>query len=433
MNEAEPSAESVYGKTFWLTYVANTCLVVANSLLFRYADFVSHLGGGELMLGWLVGIGAVGSLAMRLAQGRAIDAYGPRRVWTISIACLSASIAAHLALLAAPSVGSAAAFPLRVLLNTSLAGAFGAQLTFLTLYAPPGRTAEILGSLGSSGFVGMMIGPFLGDAIFARAASEATALRLLFSASAAFAAAALVAAWFAAGRLKLRAAKRHAPMRLVLLRYRPGPTLIAAVVMGVGLALPQTFVRTHAASIGIERIGPFFAVYAPTAFLVRLSAFRLPTYFGTRPVILVGFLFMIAGVLALQFAESIAGLLLPAALMGTAHALSFPTVMAEGAVAFPVRYRGLGTTLMLGAFDAGVMVSSPLIGLILDRARAWGLPPYPTMFTAVAGLITAGLVAYFLGGLRKSEPSVDALPEPARQTEVEPTIAPEPEPACCEA
>lgn len=411
MTEENTTPERVYGRTFWLTYVANTCLVVANSLLFRYADFVDHLGGGELMLGWIVGVGAVGSLTMRLVQGLAIDAYGPRRVWTISIACLSVAIAAHVALLLAPGAGFAVAFPLRVLFNTSLAGAFGAQLTFLTLFAPPGRTAEVLASLGSSGFVGMMIGPFLGDWIFAAGGARDRSLTLLFSAAAGFSAIALVAAWFAASRLQLSAPPRRRPaMNLVLLRYFPTPALIAAVVMGVGLALPQTFVRTHAASLGIERIGPFFAVYAPTAFVARLAAFRLPTLVGTRPLILAGFGVLTAGVFALQFAQSIAGLMVPAALLGTAHALLFPMVMAEGATAFPVRYRGLGTTLMLGAFDAGVMVSSPLIGLILDRAAAWGLAPYPAMFTAVSLVIAAGLVAYLAGAARAAK---TALVSPA--------------------
>jgi hypothetical protein len=48
-----------------LAYVANLTVSVAVALLFRYADLVSVLGGSEWHLGWIVGLGMVGSLAMR--------------------------------------------------------------------------------------------------------------------------------------------------------------------------------------------------------------------------------------------------------------------------------------------------------------------------------------------------------------------------------
>ena len=43
--------------------------MIGHSLLFRYADVVFFLGGSELLLGTIVGVGMIGSLAMRLAQG----------------------------------------------------------------------------------------------------------------------------------------------------------------------------------------------------------------------------------------------------------------------------------------------------------------------------------------------------------------------------
>ena len=43
--------------------------------LFRYADFVTCLGGSEYELGWIVGVGMLGSIAMRIFQGVGIDRY----------------------------------------------------------------------------------------------------------------------------------------------------------------------------------------------------------------------------------------------------------------------------------------------------------------------------------------------------------------------
>lgn len=47
---------SVYGRTFWLAYIANTLLVLANSLTFRFAELVVFLGGTEDRVGDIVAI-----------------------------------------------------------------------------------------------------------------------------------------------------------------------------------------------------------------------------------------------------------------------------------------------------------------------------------------------------------------------------------------
>ncbi|MGH7194855.1 MAG: hypothetical protein ACREJM_15170, partial [Candidatus Saccharimonadales bacterium] len=55
---AQPKARphrdgAAFGTPFWCTYVANSLMLVAISLLYRYGDFVSFLGGNEVDLGWL--------------------------------------------------------------------------------------------------------------------------------------------------------------------------------------------------------------------------------------------------------------------------------------------------------------------------------------------------------------------------------------------
>ena len=71
---AEPAA--AYGRPFWLAYLSNS-LIGGRGVAFRYADFVTLLGGTEFHLGWIVGVGMVGSLLIRLALGSCIDRYGP--------------------------------------------------------------------------------------------------------------------------------------------------------------------------------------------------------------------------------------------------------------------------------------------------------------------------------------------------------------------
>ena len=62
MRWSDTNSRSVYGREFWCTYVSNTALMVAISLMYRYANFVEFLGGNEWNVGLIVGVGMVGSL-----------------------------------------------------------------------------------------------------------------------------------------------------------------------------------------------------------------------------------------------------------------------------------------------------------------------------------------------------------------------------------
>ena len=155
---------TLYGPAFWLAYLANTALMIAVGVMFRYADFVTYLGGTEYELGWIVGIGMLGAISMRVLLGVAIDRYGAGRIWIGSLLLVAVSLLGHVWItqLNAPWVYLA-----RILYTTGLAGAFGASITFISQRAPAHRTGEAIGALGSSGFIGMAIGPVVVDAVFA--------------------------------------------------------------------------------------------------------------------------------------------------------------------------------------------------------------------------------------------------------------------------
>src|SRR5690606_11799205 len=108
----------------------------------------------------IVGVGMIGSIFIRMAQGDAIDRYGASRIWLWSMIGYSISLLLHLLISTAYSPG---AFLVRILMQASLAGIFGASITFVSLRVPARRMAEIIGLLGTSGFLGLMIGPLISD------------------------------------------------------------------------------------------------------------------------------------------------------------------------------------------------------------------------------------------------------------------------------
>ncbi len=387
----EPPDGAAYDRIFWLIYVANTSLMVAVSVLFRYSDFVSQAGGTPVLLGWIVGIGMVGALAMRAFQGVGIDRYGPRLVWLLSLVLFVISMLGHLPI---TSVHGPTVYLMRILLMTSLAGAFGASITFVSLRVPERRMAEIIGMLGSSGFIGMAVGPALGDIVFGSGPITRGHVQNMFWLAAAMGVISLVCAALAT-RGHIRPPRRKSPPPLSLIRrYHPGVLLVVAVAMGLGIGLPGVFVRPYAESVGIAGIKTYFFVYTATAFIVRIGTRRSSERFGVRPMILAGLGSLSASMLLYLLVRNEWSLAIPAVFAGTAHACLFPSVVSGGSLTFPARYRGLATTLMLSMFDMGNLLGQPAVSGILDFARRNGLPQFATMFVGVSAIVAAVAILY---------------------------------------
>lgn len=286
-------------------------------------------------------------------------------------------------------------------------------MTFISGRAPIARMAEMFGMLGTSGFLGTIVGTQLGDLFCGTATVSRFQVNVLFVISAAFGAAAFGFAWLATRGQTAPPARRRPPVLWILRRYQPGTILLVSAAMGVSLGLPTTFLRTYAADLGITRIGLFFLVYAPTAIVTRVVTRRLPEQLGLRPMVLIGMAFILAGQIAFLAVWNEWSLILPGVVYGMGHAILFPTTIALGSGSFPNRYRGLGTTLMLAAYDFGLLIGAPISGGIVHSCTAVRLPGYPVMFCVMASLLAAVGVIFGLAtastGRRGAPPSV-ALP-----------------------
>jgi MFS family permease len=423
-------AENVYGRPFWLAYVSNTLLLAAFGLLLRYPDFVRLLGGNEFHLGWIVGVGMVGSFVMRMALGTWIDRYGTRPLWIGSLLLFSVTCFAHLTITSHTGVGI---YLLRVGYCCAVAGANGASMTFVSARGPDRRLAELVGMLGTAGFLGKVLGTLLGDAMIQSVAASHAQIVEMFVVAGLLAVVAIPFAWAATaggkhakgeGRREkgeeseIRSPKSedlrpktqdldpqdlHPSLPTLLRRYNPGLVLIVGVAMGVGLGLPDTFLRPYAAGLGISRMSLFFFVYAGAAIITRVLTRRWPERFGPRPMILLGMAGMVVSVLLFLPVRTEWQLVVPAIAFGCSHAVLFPSVVAAGSVAFPLRHRGLATVLMLAMWDLGLLVGSPTAGAVLKYSQPAGLPPYPTMFVTMAALLAAIGLWYALAG-RQSTP-----------------------------
>lgn len=373
-----------YDRVFWLAYLANGLVTLANALMVRYADFVSAVGGEEQQLGLIVGCGMIGSIGIRAIQGEAIDRLGAGRIWIWSILIYVVSLFLHLTITSAygPTI-----FAVRLLMQASLAGVFGSSITFVSLRVSPSRMAEVIGTLGTSGFLGIMIGPLIGDWLSEGLAEERSMVPRMFGVAGSIAFLSALATWAACRRDVPPQHRRRPHWWRIVRRYYPVTISITAAAMGAGFSIPMTFLRPFAEETGIRGVGLFFLVYAAIAFVTRIASRSVFERYGNRPWIIVGL-----GLLSLSFlcytpATRAWHLILPAALAGMAHALLFPSIVAAGTSAFPRRYLGIATSVTLAMFDVGTFVGAPVVGAFIRVAKTNSWAAYPWMFAGTAGVI----------------------------------------------
>lgn len=376
----DPPSSRVYDRPFWLASASNLCTAMAIALLFRYADLVHRLGGGELELGWIVGVGMVGSIMIRLALGRTIDRHGARTTWLVSLVALSAACFGHLLL---SSCHGPAIYALRFLFASAVAGVFGSSITWIGSRAPRERLAEMVGTLGASGFIAWALGNTLGDLL----SDGPDHVERLFIVAGLFTSIAMIFCWLATAGTTGSSEPSNGSTARLLWRYSPRVVLLVGMATGLVLGLPSTFLRTFTAEMGITTMSWFFVVYAGVALAVRVGARRFPERFGLAPVILLGLVLMGMGLLSFLLVNNAWQLAVPAVILGFAHAVVFPPTVAASTLSFPEHCRGLGTMLILAAYDLGVLVGTPLAGAIVQYSGRFGLAPYPTMFVTIASLM----------------------------------------------
>lgn len=352
---------NVYDRTFWLGYLANTLLVLANALTYRFAELVNYLGGTERVAGDIVAVALLLSVFVRLSISHVIDDYGTRRMWVLSsllyiVGCAMFLTARDL---------SWWIYAARMAFVVGLTGMFACSVTHIQNHVPPHRRTEIIGNLGSSGFIGMVLGSNLGDWILRTVPDGRPQFFALFGG------AAVLGIIYMAIVMTITHGQRHvttapsAPAYRLLVRHWPGAVVMVALLMGLGITVTTVFFTRFATSRGIDGIGVFFTGYAISAFCFRISVQNWGRTIGRHWMLVRGLLGHAVGHLLLAFATQSWHLILPSIVCGFGHALLFPGVVSLGAGAFPRHARGAGTGITLAVIDFGSVVFAPMLGQII--------------------------------------------------------------------
>lgn len=394
----ETKEKSPYDWTFLAVYFANLAFMLSYSHVFRYSDFVKSYGGSDIDVARILAFAGFGSMVVRLWLGQTIDRFGARWIWLISVAIWIFGLYWTANLTSSDTV---ATYISRFSMQCGLAGFFGSSITFISLRVSPKRLAEVVGILGTAGFLGMGLGPTICDYLMSGfdqmdIQGRQILVSRMFTASICFG---IVTFFFVAlAAMKppsVAGEKSNQSLFSALKDHPPGWILLFGILMGVGLSIPSTFLRPMMESKGVEGIKVFFIFYNVTAITLRILTKRLPNQIGLPKMIAIGMFCMSAILPLLHFVTETWMLIFPAIAGGAAHSFLFPSIVAIFSHHFPLRLRGTATTLALAMNDVGSLMGAFLIGQILQfSARVWILPKHQSDYT----LVNWSFAAAFLVG-----------------------------------
>lgn len=339
---------------------------------------IGPLRGDDFAVGVVLGAFAVSSLVMRPFAGRFADRRG-RRIVLIAGALIT--VAASFGHLLASSIPLL--IVMRLFLGVGEALFFVAALAAATDLAPDHRRGEAISLISLSLYLGLAIGPVIGEAALAVSGFEAAWL-----ASGVIALASVVLSRLAPETLPPGARATSASGQQLLHRrgLEPGLLLLCGV-WGMGPFF--AFLPLLADERGLGGAGTFFAVFATVVVVLRLVGAKLPDRIGAARLSGTALVVSAAGMAIAGLAPTYFGLLAATVVFGIGVAFTFPAIMAMAVIGVEPDERGavVGTA---GLFvDAAFGLSPAVLGLLAQVAD------YPSTFL-VSAVVAAFGAAWLL-------------------------------------
>ena len=358
----------LYDRSFAFAFFSQIGFVLANTLMAHYARWIDFLGGDVEKVGFIMGAGSVVGLFLRPWIGQCIDRIGARNVWFLGYLIFGTGAAANLGL---SELGFGIYF-CRSLLVLGAAFVFSSSLAYITHHAPPDRRTEAIGILGVGGFIGMILGPALGDLILGETRNYENFQTLFYVTEASLAIPALLLFFLEPPVAETRQSSvRLTDFFRTIRRCWPGAIVLVVATFGLCMAIPFIFLAKFIDEVGISipgvsEMGLFFICYAGWGLTVRISSRKIPDRLGRRKMLLVGCAVMGSGMFLFPWvdAEHPWRLAAPALLCGTGHALMFHTATSLFLHTFPSEVRGAGSALSLMVLDVGSIAGAPVLGCI---------------------------------------------------------------------
>ena len=382
------SAPALYTPEFLRACGLHFAGAMSLALFLLFPLYVQALGGTEVTIGLVLGVGMAASVLVRPAVGLLLDRVGRRRVL---VWCGIGNVLSWIPFFFLTAVGPA--LYLWSTVHEVLWGAlFAAYFTYAADLVPAGRRAEGIAIFGVAGMSANGLAPIVGERVISTLGFSAyLGLAMSFGVVAV-----LVSLFVPASPPR---AHGHAPSFRDVVRLAGHPRLaqvmLATAILGVAINAAYFFVAPYVHERGLAQAGPFFAAYSATSVVIRLFGRRTLDVLGPHRVAVPGFVVFAAGLAGLAGLPYVASglttslLVLSGMACGAGHGSLFPVLNALAISRAPAGKQGAVVGLHTAAIDVGAVLGTPLCGFLAERLG------YPAMYgtMGLASLAGVGLMA----------------------------------------
>ncbi len=369
------SSDRLFTPAFIALTLSELAYFTAAGLVIGVTPFfvAGPLGSDEAGLGIVVAAFGITALVLRPYAGRSSDRYGRRPLLIGGSLLVAVVLLGHLV-----TDGLAALIGLRLLLGVAEAFYFVAAYAALADLAPPGRTGEALSYNSLALYLGLALGPVLGQVLV-----DSGGFALAWIGGAAL-----------AGMATLLAA------RIPGVAGRPDPEatpspLIHRAAIGPGLALFTgvaamaaylLLAGPHAERIGLEAWSVTFLVFGGVVVGCRVAFARLPDRVPPMRLGAAALTLMAVGLAITALASGVPGLLAGTAVVGAGVAFVTPAMFAAVFARIPAAERGAAAGTQSLFIDLGFTAGPFAVGFVAASAGA------PAAFAVAGAIALAGAI-----------------------------------------
>ncbi len=375
----------LYTPAFAALYIANLSLVASFAAFFLFPLFIMENGGSQQDIGIIMGIFALASALCRPWISEMIDRLGRKRSFSLGCIIMSLLPLLHLALNGPLENYYLPLLLMRCIHGIGLAICFTAVFTFIVDLIPEGRLNEGIGMFGTSGLIGLAIGPAIAEPVMENFGFDAFFLTATAMATLGF-------------LLHLPVKDRHqqqpatevaAPSFFSILKQRK--QLISgglAMLFGFGLAATGNFIAPLAEQRQLSHISLYYLAYSCAAVSVRFVAGRLADRIGENQIIPWGLVLAASGLLLVPLVSGNLLLICVGFIFGIGHGLLFPAINAMAVRDEPYNVRGKVTGIFTGGIDAGAFCGALVLGMVGEFAG------YSLLFICAGLVVLTGLLVF---------------------------------------
>lgn len=337
----------------------------------RYVE--GPLGGNDVAVGLSVAAFAVTALFLRPWAGRLGDRRGRRLLMLVGGAAVAVSVLGYVVATTVPLL-----FVFRLMSGFGEAFFFTGAASAINDLAPESRRGEAVSFFSLALYVGIGIGPVIGEALMESAGFTATWL-----VAGGFA---VLAAALALGVPETRPEGEPPGEPAGLIHpaaLRPGTALLASVW---GMSGFFAFVPLYALDVGLEGSRFVFLLYSAIVVVIRSFGARIPDIIGPVVASRSALATSTVGLAVVALWSTPAGLFVGVSIFAVGSALAFPALMMLALRGTPASQRGAIIGTFTAFVDLGFGIGPATLGVV---SEAFG---YRGLFLTASAVAAGGLI-----------------------------------------